>query len=159
MKYATYHAIQVVRNHECPEPVTIGVLVRFDKDVELRLIGSLEPGRHTAKGEFGHAFSDLVDADLIYLQWVEWFQRQIKEMQVKPDKVLENLTRLQDRGETIIASVTGQIPMADDDTLSKVSDHLFAELVMVNPVMQRAKFQASIGVAPENGKNRTLNWL
>lgn len=143
MKFATYNAIQVVRNHDCPEPVTIGVLVHCDTDAEIRLIGALD-SVHLGKGEFGHAFGDLVDADLIYWQWVEWFKRHAKEMQVDPDKVLQKLVRLQDRGETIIASVTGKLPVDDTDTLSNVADHLFDELVMVNPVMKRAKFLASI---------------
>lgn len=143
MKFATYHAIQVVRNHDCPEPVTIGVLVYCNKQSELRLIGSLDSSQH-GRGEFGHAFSDLVDADLIYWQWAEWFKRQANELKVDSDKVIERLVRLQDRGETIIASVTGKLPMGDTDALSDVSDQLFSELVMVNPLMQKAKFLASI---------------
>ena len=143
MKFANYNAIQVVRNHDCPEPVTIGVLVHCDKDAELRLIGALD-SKQRGKGEFGHAFTDLVDADLIYWQWSEWFKRQAKEMQVDPDTAIQKLVRLQERGETIIASVTGQLPVDDSDTLSKVADELFDELVMVNPVMQKAKFLAAI---------------
>lgn len=143
MKFATYHAIQVVRNHDCPEPVTIGVLVFSDKQSELRLLGALDSGQR-GKGEFGHAFPDLVDADLIYLQWAEWFKRQANELKIGTEKVLERLSRLQDRGETIIASVIGKLPMGDTDSLSEVADQLYGELVMVNPLMQKAKFLASI---------------
>jgi hypothetical protein len=143
VKVANFNAIQVVRNHDCPEPVTIGVLVHSGKDVELRLIGALDSNQR-GKGEFGHAFADLVDADLIYWQWVEWFKRQAQELKVDPDKVFQKLGRLEDRGETVIASITGQVPIEDTDTLSNAASQLFEELVMVSPVMQKAKFLAAI---------------
>ena len=157
MKFATYNAIQVVRNHDCPEPVTVGVFVYFDSDVELRMFGARIGSAKISSTEFCYAFPDLSNADLIYEQWTDWFDCQSKYYKWNRQKVIDKLTKLETRGETLIASVMGKIPITDGESLSETADKLFDDLVMSRSDMRQARFFGRVNLILRQSEVRSID--
>ena len=142
MKNVRYKAIQIIRNHDCPEPVTVGVFVYFDNEVELRMLGVNEGGLNLS--EFRLAFPDLANSDWIYEQWVEWFQLKTARFKWRRAKTLQKFEQLESRGEPVIASISGEAPISDDVPIPTAANQLFDDLVMNSPAMRKARFFASV---------------
>lgn len=137
---ARYHALQLVLDHGSPEPVTIGLIAHAEGRAELRLIGLRTDRSGFSQGMLRHALPDLAGAEWIYEQWVERLQRLAGRFSDHRDENLRLLRQLESRGESIIASVEGEVPIPDLDSLPAIASSLFDEMVLNRPSMRRAAF-------------------
>ncbi len=144
MIIARYIAIQLVLDHGCPEPVTVGVIAYVGEHAELRLIGLRENSGKFSRGMYRHALPDLAEAGWIYEQWIDRLQRVAARFASRPEESLATLLRPESRGESIIASATGETRIQSIDGLPEIANSLFNELVLAKPAMRRAAFLGDV---------------
>lgn len=137
---ARYHALQLVLDHGSPEPVTIGLIAYAEGRAELRLIGLRTDRSEFSRGMFRHALPDLAGVEWIYEQWAERLQRLSARFWDRAEENIRLLRNLESRGESIIASVEGEVQIPDLESLSEIATTLFGEMVMNRPAMRRAEF-------------------
>ena len=83
-------------------------------------------------------------AGWIYEQWIDRLQRVAARFASRTEESLATLLRLESRGESIIASVTGETQIQSIDGLPAIANSLFNELVLAKHAMRRAAFLGDV---------------
>ncbi len=153
---ARYNVLQLVLDHGSPEPVTIGVVAYAEGMAELRLIGLRTDREGFSRGMFRYALPDLAGVEWIYEQWIERLQRLSARFSDSAEENIRLLRNLESRGESIIASVEGEVSIPDLESLPVIATSLFGELVMNRPAMRRAEF---FGLVDNLISDSELRWF
>lgn len=153
---ARYNVLQLVLDHGSPEPVTIGVVAYAEGNAELRLIGLRTDRAGFSRGMFRYALPDLAGVEWIYEQWIDRLQRLSARFSDRAEENIRLLRNLESRGESIIASVEGEVSIPDLESLPGIATSLFGELVMNRPAMRRAEF---FGLVDNLISDSELRWF